>query len=310
MSRVSVIGAGSVGTACCMAIVAEKRCSELVVFDVNRQALEGEVLDLQHAGAFHHVAVRAAATLEETYGSDVVVITAGARQRPGESRLALHARNRAIMESVVPPVVAASPGCVVIVVSNPCDVMTKIAADCAGLPAGRVFGSGTYLDSSRFRSFAGVYMSCDAGHIHAMVIGEHGDSSVLLESTATCGGASLSSLIPAFKLREMHARVVSSAQEIICKKGFTCTGIGFTVSRLVDHVLRGNGAVVPVSVPVKGRFGIEDDVYLSVPCIVGRRGAKALDIEVREEEAEAMRESARRVAECLAAGGDDDGDDA
>jgi L-lactate dehydrogenase len=124
-------------------------------------------------------------------GSAIVILTAGARQKPGESRLELNERNRAIMKSTVPSIVAFSPQCVLIVVSNPCDIMAKLVADLALFPPGRVFGSGTYLDSSRFRSFVSKKINIDSSHVHATVIGEHGDSSVLLASSATCGGTLL-----------------------------------------------------------------------------------------------------------------------
>lgn len=297
MSKITIVGVGSVGSAVASSIVAQRRCSELVLYDVNENLKIGEALDLQHAFPFHGVVVKPATAWSDTSGSDVVIITAGARQRPGESRLELHGRNTAIMKSIVPNVVMFSSQCVIIVVSNPCDVLAKTVADMSLLPPGRVFGSGTYLDSSRFRSFVAERLNVSAQHVHVVVCGEHGDTSVLLESTATCGGAMLNSMISTKELNEMHARVVSSAADIIEKKGYTASAIGLTISHLVEKILRDSHSVVPVSTSVKGLFGIAEDVFLSVPCVIGRRGVeRIMPIQMSNEEAVKLRESAARIA--------------
>ncbi|KAG5182328.1 hypothetical protein JKP88DRAFT_256407 [Tribonema minus] len=277
MSKVTIVGVGSVGAACAMAIVAQRRCSELVLYDVNTDLVEGEAMDLQHAYAFHGVAVKAANGWQDTSGSDIIVITAGARQKPGESRLELNGRNAAIMKSIVPNLVMHSHTAVIIVVSNPCDVMAKMVHDMSFLPPGRVLGSGTYLDSSRFRSFVAKRLNVDPVHVHGLIVGEHGDSTE--------------------ELCDMHSCVVSSAQDIIAKRGYTSSGIGFTVSRLVDKILRDSHSVVPVSTSVKGLFGITEDVFLSVPCVIGRSGVeRVLQIQMSPEELQKLRDSATRIA--------------
>ncbi|KAG5183156.1 lactate dehydrogenase/glycoside hydrolase [Tribonema minus] len=297
MSKISIVGVGSVGASCAMALVSQRRCSELVLYDVNANLCAGEALDLQQAHPFHGVNVKAATAWEDTSASDIVVITAGARQRPGESRLELNERNTEIMRSIVPDVVRYSHHAVIIVVSNPCDIMAQIVAKMAFLPPGRVFGSGTYLDSSRFRSFAADRLNVDAAHIHAVICGEHGDSSVLLESTAMCGGTLLSSMLSSQELKEMHERVISSASSIISLKGFTASAIGITISRLAEKILRDSHSVVPVSTAVKGLFGIEQDVFLSVPCVIGRLGVeRVLPIQMSDDELAKLRESAARIA--------------
>jgi L-lactate dehydrogenase len=297
MSKVTIVGVGSVGAACALAIVAQRRCSELVLYDVNKDLVEGEAMDLQHAYAFHGVVVKAARGWEDTGCSDVIVITAGARQKSGESRLELNERNSAIMKSIVPNLVMHSHSAVIIVVSNPCDVMAKMVHDMSFLPPGRVLGSGTYLDSSRFRSFVAKRLNVDPVHVHGLIIGEHGDSSLLHESTANCGGALLSQMLSPEELVDMHSRVVSSAQDIIAKRGYTSSGIGFTVSRLVDKILRDSHSVVPVSTSVKGLFGITEDVFLSVPCVIGKHGVeRVLPIQMSSEELQKLRDSATRIA--------------
>lgn len=228
-----------------------------------------------------------------TADSDVIVLTAGARQRPGESRPELLQRNAKIFAGMVPPLLEASPDAVVIVVSNPCDVLTDITAEIAhtmGWPNGRVFGSGTSLDSSRFRSLLSTKLGVAGRNVHAYILGEHGDSSVPIWSQVTFGGLrladTLSGLLEAHaeppddplvrSLLTIPAEVVDAASSIIRGKGYTNWAIGMVTARLCEAVLRNDCAVIPVSVPARGHHGITHDVYLSLPAVIGEAGVTAI----------------------------------
>lgn len=269
-----------------------------------QEKLRGEAADLQHGGAFaRRTRVHAGSDYALTRGSDLVIITAGARQNPGESRLDLIGRNLAIFKGIVPAVVEASPNCCLLVVSNPVDILTFIAAKLSGLPAGRVFGSGTSLDSSRFRTLVAERLGVDARSVHAQVLGEHGDSSVPVFSNLVVGGQLLRTVKPRMGLpddpedwRAVHKAVVSAAYEIIKAKGYTNWAIGMTVASLTDAVLRNEHRVLPLSVPVRGLYGIADDVYLSLPAVLGRSGVRdVIPITLEPQEEEQLRASAAAI---------------
>lgn len=297
-TKVTVVGGGAVGIAICTVLTAGDRCSELVIYDVDTKKLHGNVLDLQQAGNFHRVRISAANGWESTAESDVCVITAGARQMEGESRLSLLGRNAKIMASIVPPFCALSPDAVIIVVSNPCDIMAALCLKMSGFPPNRVFGSGTYLDSSRLRSTIAEEVGCSPSRVHTLVVGEHGDSSVMVSSTATVGGVHVTDIISAARLKEMHKAVVCSAAEIIKAKGYTDIAVGFTVAAIVDMVLQDSRDVIPVSTSVQGMFGIDRPVFLSIPCVIGAAGIeKKMPIRLDGEEMLAMQKSAKSVGD-------------
>lgn len=249
---------------------------------------------------FLHANVKAAEpNFDGTEGSDVIIITAGARQRPGESRLALVARNAAIYRSIIPPLVARSPSTILLVVSNPVDILTAMAARLAGLPPGRVFGSGTYLDSSRLRVALAGELGVSPQSVHASILGEHGDSSVAVASSANVGGARFAdmAMTPA-AWAAAHRQVVEAAQAVIELKGYTNWGVGAAVGALVGFILRDEKRVVPVSVAAEGTYGIGEGVFLSLPAVLGRGGVeRVVRISLTEEELGKLHSSARALAE-------------
>lgn len=281
--------------------------SELVILDIPavEAKVKGEVADLIHGCAFgRKVTIKGGSDYALSRGSTVVVVTAGARQNEGESRLSLVGRNVKIFRSIIPEIVRNSPDCVLLVVSNPVDIMTYVAAKMSGFPVGRVIGSGTSLDSSRFRTIVAEKLDVDPRSVHGMILGEHGDSSVALWSALAVGGVRLRDLNPRLgtaedpdKWADVHSDVIHAAGEIIKAKGYTNLAIGMTVAALCEAILRNEHRVLPLSVPVKGLHGILHDVYLSLPAVLGAEGvSEVLNVKLDEEELGKLRASAATIA--------------
>jgi len=263
--------------------------------------LEGEVMDLQHAGAFLPAKIsKASADYHETKGSDVCVITAGVRQQVGETRLSLVERNLAVLKGIIPKIVALSPDVILLVVSNPVDILTYVAWKLSGLPPNRVIGSGTYLDSSRFRTMLADKISVNPQSVHGWSIGEHGDSSVPVWSGVNVAGVPLAPKLESADdgddWKDIHGKVVAAAYEVIRLKGYTNWAIGAAVSNLVRTILSNEHRVVPVSTLVNGCYGVDKDVCLSLPCILDRNGVtRRLHMALSETEQAAFRHSADSI---------------
>jgi L-lactate dehydrogenase len=292
--------------------------SEIVLLDTDGRRAAAEADDLLHAVPFvHPIEVRAGgwADLSECR---VVLVTAGSAQAAGESRLALAGRNAAIVEDVMRRLAAAAPGAIVIVATNPVDVMTHLAIRCAGkagVPPGRVFGSGTMLDTARFRTLLGVRLGIDAQHVHGYVVGEHGDSEVLTWSAVTVAGLALEEFcrlrdvtFTAETRAEIDAGVRGAAYRIIAGKHATNYGIGAALARLVDVVLHDHRAILTVSARSEELLGVAD-VSVSLPRLVGGEGVLAtLPLALDGGETEALRASAAVVRAAIArCGGSESG---
>jgi L-lactate dehydrogenase len=271
-------------------------------------------MDLIHGSAFcKRCVVRSSSDYAVSAGSHLVIVTAGARQRDGETRLNLVARNLEIFRGIIPLVVRHSPDAAICVVSNPVDIMTAVTAKLAGLPPGRVFGSGTALDSSRFRTLVAERLGVDARSVHGMILGEHGDSSVACWSKLNVAGVRLRDLNPDLgrpgpvdpeNWAGLHKAVVQSAYEIIRAKGYTNWAIGLTCASIAEAVLRNECRVLPLSVPAAGRYGIAADlaatggvpVHLSLPAVLGSEGVRdVLNPPLDEVEEAALRTSAEAI---------------
>eukprot|EP01147_Barroeca_monosierra_P008083 gene8083-759_t len=271
--KVTIIGVGGVGMACAYSMLNKGIVGHLVLADVQQERLQGEVLDLQHAGLFLPCHIEAASQdYSETKNSDICIITAGARQNPGESRLSLVDRNVAIFKQIVPKIVALSPDVIIIVVSNPADILAYITWKLSGLPSNRVFGSGTFLDSSRFRTLIAKKLNVSPTSVHGWIIGEHGDSSVPVWSGLSVAGVSLSEAKDALDCEAIHKTVVRAAYEVIKLKGYTNWAIGAAVCSLVQCILRNERRVVPISTLVKDIHDVSEEVFMSVPCVLGHSG--------------------------------------
>lgn len=298
-TKITVIGVGAVGMAAAFSLM--EITGELCLLDVMENKVKGEVLDLQHGQQFlRRCTVKGGTDYALSAGSDIVVITAGARQNEGESRLNLVQRNVDIFKHIIPQIVKHSPNCIIVVVSNPVDILTYVAAKLSGFPKHRVLGTGTMLDSARFRYLLGDKLGVSANSVHGYVIGEHGDSSVPVWSNVNVAGVRLSSMNPKIgtdgdpeHYGNIHKEVVNSAYEIIKLKGYTSWAIGLTCRSLCNSILHNLHAVYPLTTNAKGFHGITEDVYLSLPCLTTSVGiSHVIPQQLNEEETAKIKHSA------------------
>jgi L-lactate dehydrogenase len=280
--RIGVVGAGLVGATAAYALIMRGIGREIVLVDARPERARAEADDLLHAVPFANALDVVAGGFRDLAGCRAVVIAAGVAQRPGETRLQLLSRNAAVFADVVPKILDAAPEAVLVVATNPVDVMTHVAARFAwarGLAKGRVLGSGTTLDTARFRALLGRQLGVDSSHIHAYVIGEHGDSEVLTWSLVTVGGIPLPQFcehrglaLDAALRAAVDEGVRRAAYRIIEGKGATYYGVGSALARILDAVLHDQRAVLTVCAPLETVAGLED-VTLSLPHVVGGKGA-------------------------------------
>lgn len=306
-TKITVIGVGNVGMAIAQTILTQDLADELALIDAKPDKLRGEMLDLQHAAAFlPRTKIVADVDYAVSAGSDLCIVTAGARQIPGESRLNLLHRNVALFSGIIPPLAKYSPDTILLIVSNPVDVLTYVAWKLSGFSSNRVIGSGTNLDSSRFRFLIADHLDVNAQDVQAFIVGEHGDSSVALWSSISVGGVPVLSFLErqqiAYEketLEHIHKQVVESAYEVINLKGYTSWAIGYSVANLARTLLRDQRRIHPVSVLAKGFHGIEGgDVFLSLPAQLGRSGVLGVtNVHITEEETHKLKESAKTILE-------------
>ncbi len=293
-NKVAIIGCGKVGMSAAYSLLHRGDVNELVLHGRSYNDLIGEELDLEHGMSFlPYAKITATSDYADLEHSDVVVITAGAAQKPGETRLDLAAKNIAIIEEIIPQVVKYAPEAIILIVSNPVDVLTYKAYQLAGLPKGRIFGSGTTLDTARFRFHISEFLNVNPQSIHAYILGEHGDSSFPAISSASVGGQPLLSMTNFSEERAWKAyeKARSAAYKIIESKGATYYGIGTVVSSIVAKILKNSRSVLPVSIPLHQYYGYSG-VALSVPCIIGRNGVEeTLEIKLDWQEKRRLEKS-------------------
>lgn len=292
MRKIVLVGCGSVGTAFAYNLVNQDFATELVLIDANKEKAEGEAMDLMHGMAFANTNMKVyAGSYDDCKDARIVVITAGANQKPGETRLQLVERNTRIMQSIIQNIMKSGFDGIILLASNPVDVLSYVAYKESGLPAGRVIGSGTTLDSARFRVLLGEYFNVDPRNVHATIIGEHGDSELPVFSQASIGVESLSNVLERRNqvsdkdnLKVIFEAVKNAAYEIINRKGVTNFGIGTCLVRITKAILNNEQSILPVSCLLTGEYG-EQDVYASVPAIVGREGVReVIDLKLNDEE--------------------------
>lgn len=297
--RVGIVGTGLVGSTIAYTLLVKGPHCELSLVDINRDKAEGDAMDLRHGVPLAGPMRIEAGGYEALAGADVVVVSAGVAQRPGETRLDLLKRNARIMGDVVQQVVAQAPDAILIVVTNPVDVLSYVAQKRSGLPPHRVIGSGTLLDTQRLRYLLGEYFHCDPRSVHAYVIGEHGDSEIPVWSLANIAGVRLQELGARWErgrleqdLGQLFEEVRTAAYQIIQRKGATYYAVALAVARLVESILEDHHSVLTVSTLVSGWQGI-DGVYLGMPCVVGRSGIeRMLELPLALPELEALKRSA------------------
>jgi L-lactate dehydrogenase len=278
--KVSIVGMGSVGTAIAYACLIRGSAGALSLYDVNVKKVRAEVLDLNHGAQFvPHCPVDGSDDIAVTAGASIVIVTAGAKQNPGQTRLELAATNVAMAKALTPQLIEQSPDAIIIFVTNPVDLITYAAVASVDVPPGRIFGSGTVLDSSRFRYLIAERADLAVGNVHGFIVGEHGDSEISLWSSVSIGG------VPAEHFRvdgaqvfdestrtAISAGVVNAAYEIIAGKGATNLAIGLSTARIIEAILGDQHRVLPVSTLQCGAYEISD-VCLSLPTVVSAAGA-------------------------------------
>ena len=303
MAKIGIIGAGSVGATIAYAALIRGVAREISLFDIVGTKVDAEVLDLNHGLLFAPQAkVDGSDDLEILRCADVVVLTAGAKQKPGQTRMDLAEANAQISKKILPEVVRVAPDAILLLVTNPVDVVTELALKVTGLPWQRVIGSGTVLDSSRFRFLVAKHCNVAVQNVHAYIAGEHGDSEIPLWASATIGSIPLSQWsveghgkLTAADKEAIVKNVKEAAYQVIQGKGATNYAVGLAVCNILEAILFDERRVLPLSGHLRGFRGMED-VCLSLPRIVGRSGIEApLPIPMTVDEEAGLRESADRI---------------
>lgn len=306
-SKVSVIGAGAVGASMAYAMLIRESAREIVLYDVNEAKVTAEVLDLAHGTQFTgSSSITGGADIAATKNSDVVVITAGAKQNPGQTRLELAGVNFSILKSLLPDLLKHSPDAIFVLVTNPCDVLATAAQKLTGLPSNRIFSSGTVLDSSRLRWLLAEKFDVSTSNIHANIIGEHGDSEFALWSQATVGNTPLlewqlsdGSTLGREELDAIAYSVKTAAYKVIEGKGATNFAIGLSGARIVEAVLNDEHAILPISSVLTDYHGVSG-IAMSVPTLVTRQGAsRTIDIAMEPHEQALFEASASAIRASL-----------
>lgn len=305
-TKISIIGAGSVGSATAFALMAHGIASDIVLVDVNEKRAQGEAMDLDHGKVFVSPVNVMAGSYEDTTGSDIVVITAGLAQKPGETRIDLVNKNIEIFKQMVPDIVKYNPEAILLVVSNPVDILSYVTYKLSGLPHHRVFGSGTVLDTARFQSDLSIRFQVDPRDIRADIIGEHGDSEVATWSNTTIAGLTVDQYCDLVGIEftdkdkeKIAENVKNAAYKIIERKGYTNYAVALAIARIVIAILRDEKSILTISTLQQGTYGL-DDVYISVPTRVGRRGAlDVIEAPYSKDELEALHHSANLLKDII-----------
>lgn len=297
-SKVAIVGAGFVGSTAAYAMLIRGVAREISLIDVQKEKVEGEAMDLKHGLQFLPTArVSFGQDYAGCEGADVVVITAGANQKPGESRLDLVKKNAAIFKEMVPKIAREAPESVLLVVTNPVDILTYLTLRYSKMPPSQVFGSGTTLDSARLRFLLGEHYKVHPSSVHAYILGEHGDSEFPVWSSANIAGVQLSRY-PGYHQKDLdgiYQKTKSAAYEIISRKGATYYAIGIAISEIANAVIQDERSVFPVSTLLRGYHGVRD-VCMSVPCVLGHGGiVKQIEIPLDAKEKVALQKSAKTI---------------
>ncbi|MBQ3310670.1 L-lactate dehydrogenase [bacterium] len=304
--KVVMIGCGFVGAACSFAIMQSGLFSEMVLIDADKAKAEGEALDISHGVPFAKPMKIYAGSYDDIKDASLVIITAGANQKPGETRLDLVKKNISIFKSIIPEIKKRDFNGILLIVANPVDILTTVALKLSGLPENKVIGSGTVLDTARLKYELGNHLNVDSRSVHAFIIGEHGDSEIAAWSSANVSG------IPLHKFCEMRGHfnheeatkriaenVKNSAYEIIEKKRATYYGVAMAVKRICEAIIRDEKSILPISSKMNGGFGIKD-ISLSMPAIVGKDGVEChVPIQLNEDEISKLQKSAKTLQDIL-----------
>ena len=302
LRKAAIIGCGFVGSASAYTLMQSSLFSEMVLIDADKDRAEGEALDISHGLPFAKPMSIYAGDYDDIVDASIIIITAGAAQKPGETRLDLVKKNVNIFKSIIPEITKRNCGGILIIVSNPVDILTHVALKLSGLPENRVIGSGTVLDTARLKYLLGEHLDVDSRSVHAFIIGEHGDSEIAAWSSANVSGIDIDDFCEMRghrqhdeDMHEIAEQVKNSAYEIINKKKATYYGIGMAIKRICEAIVRDEKSILPVSSTMHGIYGIED-IVLSMPAIVGKNGVETLvPIELNEEEQKKLKASAKTL---------------
>lgn len=306
LRKVAVIGCGFVGSATAFSLMQSGLFSEMVLVDVNKEKAEGEALDIAHGVPLARPMKIYGGDYDDIVDAAIIIITAGANQKPGETRLDLVKKNVSIYKTIIPEIAKRDCKGILLIVSNPVDILTYTALKLSGFPKNRVIGSGTVLDTSRLKHLLGEHLSVDSRSVHAFIIGEHGDSEIAAFSSANVSGIPVNEFC---ELRgfyhhekataELAEKVKNSAYEIIQKKQATYYGIAMAVKRICEAILRDEKSILPVSSLMEGAYGIHD-IVLSMPAIIGKDGIEMqVPISLNDQELSNLQESAHVLQEVI-----------
>ena len=306
IQKAAMIGCGAVGATSAFSLMQSGLFSELVLIDANQQKAEGEATDLSHGLPFGRPMKIYAGTYDDLADCYLIIITAGAAQKPDETRIDLVNKNVKIFKSIIPEIVKRNTEGILLVVSNPVDILTYVTLKLSGFPTNRVIGSGTVLDTARLKYLLGEHLQVDSRSIHAFIIGEHGDSELAGWSSANVSGVDLNHFCELRghynhmeAMERIYTDVRDSAYEIIEKKGATYYGIAMAVRRICESIIRNEHSILPISSLICGHYGLED-VCMGVPTVVGRNGAETvLDIPLNGLEQRKLMASADALRKVL-----------
>lgn len=306
MQKAVMIGCGFVGSASVFALMQSGLFSEIALIDANPEKAEGEAMDISHGIPFARQMKIYAGDYDDVKDAGIVIVTAGANQQPGETRLDLVNKNVEIFKKIIPEIANRGFEGILLIVANPVDILTKVAIKLSGFPENRVIGSGTVLDTARLKYRLSEHLGVDSKSIHAFIVGEHGDSEIAVFSSANVSGIPLSQFCELrghFEHRaseqEIAEKVKNSAYDIIQRKRATYFGVAMAVKRICEVIVRNEKAILPVSTSMHGEYGIED-VVLSMPCVVGSDGIEVqVPVVLSEEEKSKLQESAKILKETI-----------
>ena len=307
--KISIIGAGNVGIRYAYALIIKGIAREIVLVDINHKRLEGEVMDLSHTAPYTSPVNIIAGDYEDIKDSDLIVITAGKNQKPDETRLDLVNKNVELFKKIIPQITHYVPNAIYLVVSNPVDILSFVTYKISKKPKNEVLGSGTTLDTARFRYLLAKYFQINASNVHGYILGEHGDSEFAVWSSAMIGGVlikdytNLCSFMDSIKcdngFKNIFTEVKNSAYQIIEKKGETSYGIGLALTRITQAIINDENTILPVSTLIEDYYG-ENDLFLSLPCIINKKGVhETLKIELSPEERNNFKYSAKKINEVI-----------
>lgn len=303
IQKCAIIGAGGVGSTTAFTLVQSGLFNEIVIIDVNKNKAEGEALDIAHGIQFTNPVNIYSGDYKDLADAYLVIVTAGANQMPGETRIDLINKNASIFKKIIPSITEYNKDCILLIVSNPVDILTMLALELSGFPKERVLGSGTVLDTSRLRYLLSKKLEVDSKNIHAFIIGEHGDSELAVWSNADIAGVHIEDYCKNISdscdinLEEILNEVRGSAYNIIEKKGSTFYGVAMAVKRIAQAIIRDEYSILPVSHFLNGEYGIKN-VCLGIPSLICREGVKKIiPINLNEKEKTYLTESANTLKE-------------